>query len=172
MFIVIQEKELASIDKLDLQLMQGERVIYQGRKHWLYWGWYGIWLSVCGLVLSLLYLYSPELAAATFLIVLVLVIVFASEELIILAANFFNSFFYYIVVTDMRVIKKEGLVRQKIEDMRFSKIKEVKTDDGMSGRRLGYTKFTIISTGDDKIEINFFPRKLLEHIHSSVDVSS
>ena len=67
-----------------------------------------------------------------------------------------------IALTTKRFVVKTGWIARSTEEIAHRRIEEVKLDQGILGRILGYGKLTVQGTGNAKIATHGYVRKPLE----------
>ena len=123
-------------------LQPGERVILQGRLHWIAY-WPAIICLLVGILLVLLEWtagYGDALSSVTAMVFGVLFLVF-----------FFRAWFIRwiteIAVTDRRIIYKRGFINRHTEEMNMDKVASVDVDQSILGRMLDYGDIHVVGTG-------------------------
>lgn len=91
----------------------------------------------------------------------------------LLLIPFIRSRVTEMAVTNKRVILKQGLIKRKTLELRFSKIEQVSVDQGIIGRLLGYGSIKICGTGGslEIFEQVADPMELRNQINRQTDVS-
>jgi uncharacterized membrane protein YdbT with pleckstrin-like domain len=124
-------------------LQPGERIIADGRLHWISYG-SAILALVCGLVLvGVEYRYWPQhhrLIAAT-------AILFGGAFLVLGLRAWYVCWITEIAVTDRRIIYKRGLIYRRTEEMNMDKVASVDVDQSILGRLLDYGTIRVIGVG-------------------------
>jgi uncharacterized membrane protein YdbT with pleckstrin-like domain len=123
-------------------LQPGEKVIFQGRLHWIAY-WPAMLFMVLGVVL-VAWLWSagysgPIVAAAA--------IVFGALFVVSFAIIWFDRWTTEIAVTDRRIIYKTGFITRHTEEMNMDKVASVDVDQSIPGRLLNYGTVRVVGTG-------------------------
>ena len=114
-------------------LIQGERIVIQGKFHWSYslTAWINV---VVGVVVG---------AALIFPLVLTLI------GLVMLVRKWTTE----IAVTNRRLIYKRGWIARKTDEINLNRIEEINLKQGIGGRIFGYGTLVCFGTGSGDIEI-------------------
>lgn len=140
-------------------LQPGERVIVDGRLHWIIYR-KAILLLICTLVAGVAAAYFQHTqyrwAALT------LVFIFGIFTLIYAVRAWWQSFTTEIAVTTNRVIYKTGFIKRHTAEMNMDKVESVDVDQSLLGRILGYGTINIRGTGASIEE--------LDHIDHAIEL--
>ena len=146
---------------IDQNLMNGERVVYRAKLHWIIFKWAILWLLL-GLLLM-----AGRASGGAVLCVFVAIALGIVEYL-----NFSGSEFG---LTNKRVIIKVGVLRRQSLETLLNKIEGVSVDQGILGRILGFGTITVNGTGSTKTPFPKialpldFRRQVQEQIEASVN---
>jgi uncharacterized membrane protein YdbT with pleckstrin-like domain len=132
---------------IDETIADNERLIYRARFHWLHkvgaWLVLAIFLALAVVCLTVARGAWAWLVAACF--ALLGAASFASMMMPIWTTE--------IGVTSQRLIKKQGWLRRKTDELQLTSIEEVNLDQGAMGRLLDYGRLRIHGTGVNDISL-------------------
>jgi uncharacterized membrane protein YdbT with pleckstrin-like domain len=125
-------------------LIENEHIKYEAKTHWIAYASYGV------LALLTLGVFLP-----------------------LLLIPYIRSRVTEMAVTNKRVVLKQGLIRRKTLELRFSKIEQVSVDQGIFGRILGYGNIKVCGTGGslETFEGIADPMELRSQIYRLMDQS-
>ncbi|MBY0565159.1 MAG: PH domain-containing protein [Hyphomonadaceae bacterium] len=103
-------------------LSPGERIVHQGRLHWVYW--------------------LRAIASLVFLGILIIGVIWFVRDIVFLTTT-------EIALTNQRLIEKRGFVARHARELQLSSVEVVELDQGVWGRLLGFGKVSVHGTGDD-----------------------
>jgi hypothetical protein len=124
-------------------LQRGEKVLAQGRYHWI------IYIApILFLLLGLWAFSSISKATADNKTLLS----FTAPCLILLAAitamrAWFRQWTTEIAITNLRIVRKSGFIRRQTWEMNMDKVESVTVDQGIFGRILNYGTIHVLGTG-------------------------
>jgi uncharacterized membrane protein YdbT with pleckstrin-like domain len=153
---------------LDDQLLDGERIVYRTRPHWILFGG-PLFVAVVGIVLGVTlqvtvhdYRYRDAgwYAGAALLGVAVLIAIPP-------AIRYLSSDF---AVTDKRVLARMGILNRQSLETLLSKIEGIGVEQDLWGRVLGFGTITITGTGGTRESLAGIPRPLefRRHVQSQI----
>lgn len=133
-------------------LQPGERVIVDGRLHWIIYE-KAILLLICTLIAGAgaAYFQHTQYRWAALTLVLILGIF----TLIYAVRAWWRSFTTEIAVTTNRVIYKTGFIKRHTAEMNMDKVESVDVDQSLLGRILGYGTVNIRGTGASIEELDY-----------------
>jgi uncharacterized membrane protein YdbT with pleckstrin-like domain len=129
---------------IEQSLASNEQLIYRARFHWLYRfaAWALLIASVAGGVIVLAQDAPLWIGAA---IIGCGLLVFLAIMLPIWAQQ--------IAVTNQRLIHRRGLVRRSTEELQLSAVEEVRLEQGLLGRLLGFGRIVVSGTGIEDVRL-------------------
>jgi uncharacterized membrane protein YdbT with pleckstrin-like domain len=141
-------------------LQPGERIVMQGRLHWIVY-WHAIMFLLLA-ILSAAWSGSSGMgvvawfAAAAFAVLCV----------ISTAHAWFLRWITEIAVTDRRIIYKRGFINRHTEEMNMDKVASVDVDQSILGRMLDYGTVHVLGTGGAQQSDPSVDRpRGIEHLH-------
>jgi uncharacterized membrane protein YdbT with pleckstrin-like domain len=123
-------------------LQPGERVIFQGRLHWI-----AYWPAIMFLALGIVLVVWVWRAGYSGTIISIAAIVFGALSVVSFAIIWFDRWTTEIAVTDRRIIYKTGFITRHTEEMNMDKVASVDVDQSIPGRLLDYGTVRVIGTG-------------------------
>jgi uncharacterized membrane protein YdbT with pleckstrin-like domain len=140
-------------------LQPGERVIMQGRLHWIVY-----WQAITFLVLALL---AAAWSGSSGMGVVMTFVAAAFFLLAVLAFAYawFDRWITEIAVTDRRIIYKRGFINRHTEEMNMDKVASVDVDQSILGRMLDYGTIHVLGTGGAQITDGTARERGIEHLH-------
>ena len=126
-------------------LQPGERVLVDGRLHWIIYR-KAIFSLACGLIAAAAARHFQDVQYR-WITSLALVIVFGLLTLSFAIHAWWQSFTTEIAVTTNRVIYKTGFIQRHTAEMNMDKVESVDVDQSILGRILGYGTINIRGTG-------------------------
>jgi membrane protein YdbS with pleckstrin-like domain len=153
---------------LDDQLLDGERIVYRTRPHWILFGG-PLLVALAGLILGATlqltvhdfrYRYAGWYAGAALLGVALLIAI--PPTIRYLSSDF--------AVTDKRVLARMGILHRQSLETLMSKIEGIGVEQDLWGRVLGFGTITITGTGGTRESIAGIPRPLefRRHVQSQI----
>jgi uncharacterized membrane protein YdbT with pleckstrin-like domain len=153
---------------LDDQLLDGERIVYRTRPHWILFGG-PLLVAFAGLVLGITlqltvrdyeYRNAGWYAGAALLGVALLIAIPP-------AIRYLSSDF---AVTDKRVLARMGILHRQSLETLLTKIEGIGVEQDLWGRMLGFGTITITGTGGTRESIAGIPRPLefRRHVQSQI----
>ncbi len=137
---------------LDAQLLDGERIVYRTRPHWILFGG-PIVLAVVGVALGItLQLTTDDYWYAGAALVGVALLLALPPTIRYLSSDF--------AVTDKRVLARMGMVNRHSIETLLSKVEGIGVEQDLWGRMLSYGTITITGTGGTREAIAGIPRPL------------
>lgn len=133
---------------IEKSLAANEQLLYRGRFHWLYR--VAAWGILLGCVVAAFALYQNDEDATRSLLVsgavaVAGVILFLSIMVPIWAQD--------IAVTNQRLIYRRGLVSRLTEELQLPAVEEVRLQQGILGRILGFGRVTVSGTGVEDLRL-------------------
>jgi uncharacterized membrane protein YdbT with pleckstrin-like domain len=128
-------------------LQPDEKVLFDGRLHWIIYDRAILWLllaGLCGIAFNFPVADNPhglKFAALS------LGFIFAGLGLITALHAWWRSFTTEIAVTTTRVIYKTGFIRRHTVEMNMDKVESVDVDQSLLGRLLDYGSVRVRGTG-------------------------
>jgi uncharacterized membrane protein YdbT with pleckstrin-like domain len=123
-------------------LQPGEKIVLQGRLHWIAY-WPAILLLTLGIAL-LSWEWSVGYGKAT---ISITAIAFGALCAYFSARAWFIRWITEIAVTNRRIIYKRGFINRHTEEMNMDKVASVDVDQSILGRLLDYGNVHVIGTG-------------------------
>lgn len=123
-------------------LQPGERILVQGRLHWIVY-WHAIVLLVLGLALLL---FERSLGSGDVLIEIT-ALIFAVLVLVAFVHAWFQRWITEIAVTDRRIVYKRGFINRHTAEMNMDKVASVDVDQSILGRVLDYGSIHVLGAG-------------------------
>lgn len=123
-------------DSTDSNILQGERVLYRARLHW-------ITLLAAPATLFLLAILSLRAGESGVALFFILLIVAGALELIAYLRYSTTEF----TLTDRRVLAKVGWISHRSIELLLTKVESVAVEQGIAGRMLGYGTVVVIGSG-------------------------
>jgi uncharacterized membrane protein YdbT with pleckstrin-like domain len=126
-------------------LQPDEKVLYDGRLHWIIYDRALLWLliaAVCGIAFNF-----PGDPHGLKFAALSLGFIFAGLGVITAIHAWWRSFTTEIAVTTTRVIYKSGFIRRHTVEMNMDKVESVDVDQSLLGRLLDYGSVRVRGTG-------------------------
>ena len=120
---------------IEQNLMNGEKVLYRGKLHWVVFIWPVIWFIVAMIFFS----GKSDIALFGGLFVLIAIVTGI--------ASFINYTASEFGLTNKRVIVKVGLIRRKSLEVLINKVEGIQVDQSILGRILGFGSITVSGTG-------------------------
>lgn len=130
-------------------LRPNERVLFDGRLHWVIYGQAFIWVAIGFIFMVGSFLSSGNASAIGVISLLVGVVALCS-----LLAAAVRRATTEIAVTDLRVIYKAGWLRRRTMEMNVSKIETVDVVQGLAARVFGFGTVVIRGTGSSFEPLN------------------
>ena len=127
---------------IEQSLSSNERLIYRAHFHWLYrfaaWGL--LFASAAAALVMQAQDYPLSIVAALIgcgivLFLAIMVPIWAEQ----------------IAVTNQRVIHRHGLVRRSTEELQLNAVEEVRLEQGLLGRLLGFGRIVVSGTGIEDV---------------------
>jgi uncharacterized membrane protein YdbT with pleckstrin-like domain len=150
------------MDYLNKALMNGERIIYRSRPHWVLFlpalVWFGITLVFSYLIPKnvqmmtqiLLNLSPYQIIMLATMIITVLVFV----------SGYINFAFTEFTITNKRILMKTGLIQRNIVEILLTRVESIIINQNVGGRLLDYGSITLVGTGGSRDPFNFVPQPL------------
>ncbi len=126
-------------------LQPDEKVLFDGRLHWIIYRRAMLLLVLTGLCLAALHFLGDQHGLK--FSALSLALIFAVLALVAALHAWWRSFTTEIAVTNTRVIYKTGFLRRHTVEMNMDKVESVDVDQSLLGRLLGYGAVRVRGTG-------------------------
>jgi len=123
---------------IEENLMNGEKVLYSSKLHWVVFLWPIVWFIVAIIFFS----GGGDAAAAGGLFVLIAIVTGI--------ASFINYKTSEFGITNKRVIVKVGFIRRNSIEVLLNKVEGIQVNQGILGRILGFGSITVSGTGGTK----------------------
>jgi uncharacterized membrane protein YdbT with pleckstrin-like domain len=123
-------------------LQPGERVILQGRLHWI-----AYWPAIVSLLSGIVLLTWEWKASSGDTVISITAIAFGILFLVLFFRAWFIRWITEIAVTDRRIIYKRGFINRHTEEMNMDKVASVDVDQSILGRLLDYGDIHVVGTG-------------------------
>jgi len=149
-----------AVGYIQQSLARDEHVLYRAHFHWLYraaaWGLLLIFL------IAALSLYQRDQLWIAVAPVCLGVVLFLAIMIPIWAQQ--------IAVTENRLIYRRGLIRRSTEELQLSAIEEVRVEQSILGRLLGFGRLTVSGTGVEDLRLPALaePVKLRQMIQEAI----
>lgn len=139
----------------DTLLADGEVVARQGRQHWLALlldsrAAIAVWvLAALLFVASAFFRFDdPNISNVVGIIVLILVVL----GLLLFAYRWLSWINQSYIITNRRILKVEGILNKRSADSSLEKINDLRLEENLLGRMLGYGDLDIITASDTAID--------------------
>jgi len=123
---------------IEENLMNGEKVLYSSKLHWVVFLWPIVWFIVAIIFFS----GGGDAAAAGGLFVLIAIVTGI--------ASFINYKTSEFGITNKRIIVKVGFIRRNSIEVLLNKVEGIQVNQGILGRILGFGSITVSGTGGTK----------------------
>ena len=129
---------------IEQSLSSNERLVYRAHFHWLYR--FAAWGLLLASAIAALILLSQEyplwmgaalIGCGLALFLAIMVPIWAQQ----------------IAVTNQRLIHRRGLVRRSTEELQLSAVEQVRLEQGLLGRLLGFGRIVVSGTGIEDVRL-------------------
>ncbi len=139
-------------------LQPDEKVLFDGRLHWIIYRRALLWLVLAALCAAAPHVlddrHGLKFAALS------LAFIFGVLGLATVLESWWRSFTTEIAVTTTRVIYKTGFIRRHTVEMNMDKVESVDVDQSLLGRLLGYGSVRIRGTGASLEKLDYIAQPL------------